>query len=198
MSARPEPACPRVGREGVEGRRAPGPSVVNIRRLAITLAVLFTATLTAQAPPRELVWAGDSEGGAPYVEADPSHPDRVVGFEVEIADLLARGLGRTARFINITFASLPQSIARGDADLGLNGIEDTPANRAALATTIPYYGFREVLSVRPADAQRYRTLADLRGRRVATLAGTIAYEILLGAAREHAVVPVSYEDDTHP
>jgi len=33
---------------------------------------------------------------------------------------------------------------------------------------------------------------------VATLGGTIAYEILLGAAREHAVVPVSYEDDTHP
>ena len=33
---------------------------------------------------------------------------------------------------------------------------------------------------------------------MATLGGTIAYEILLGAAREYAVVPVSYEDDTHP
>ena len=160
--------------------------------------MLFAGTLSAADPPRELVWAGDPEGGAPYVEADPSHPDRVIGFEVEIADLLARGLGRTARFINIQFSSIPQSIARGDADLGLNGIEDTPANRASLATTIPYYRFREVLSVRPADAQRYGTLADLRGRRVATLAGTIAYEILLGAAREFAVVPVSYEDDTHP
>ena len=30
-----------------------------------------------------------------------------------------------------------------------------------------------------ADAARFRTLADLRGRRVATLGGTIAYEILL-------------------
>jgi polar amino acid transport system substrate-binding protein len=161
-------------------------------------SAFFTATQAAQDPPTELIWAGDSEGGAPYVEADPSHPDRVIGFEVEIADLLARALGRTARFINITFASLPQSIARGDADLGLNGVEDTPANRAALATTIPYYRFREVLSVRPADASRYRTLADLRGRRVATLAGTIAYEMLLAASREHAVVPVSYDDDTHP
>jgi len=167
------------------------------RWLATGLAMLCTATLTAVDPP-ELIWAGDSEGGAPYVEADPSHPDRVIGFEVEIADLLARGLGRTARFVNITFANLPQSIARGDANLGLNGVEDTPANRATLATTIPYYRFREVLSVRPADASRYRTLADLRGRRVATLAGTIAYEILLGAEREHALVPVSYEDDTHP
>jgi polar amino acid transport system substrate-binding protein len=169
----------------------------DLRRIPLLL-ILFTATLAAVDPPPELVWAGDPEGGAPYVEADPSHPERVVGFEVEIADLLARGLGRTARFLNITFTSIPQSIARGDADLGLNGIEDTPANRAALATTIPYYTFREVLSVRPADAQRFRTLADLRGRRVATLGGTIAYEMLLGAAREYAVAPVPYEDDTHP
>jgi polar amino acid transport system substrate-binding protein len=159
---------------------------------------LCTASLTAADPPAELVWAGDSEGGAPYVEADPSHPDRVIGFEVEIADLLARGLGRTARFVNITFANLPQSIARGDANLGLNGVEDTPANRATLATTIPYYRFREVLSVRPADAPRYRTLADLRGRRVATLAGTIAYEILLRAERDHGITAVSFEDDVHP
>jgi polar amino acid transport system substrate-binding protein len=153
--------------------------------------------LQAQAV-RELVWAGDAEGGAPYVEADPANPDRVVGFEVEIADLLARGLGRPPRFVNITFTSIAQSIARGDADLGLNGIEDTPANRAVLATTVPYYKFREVLSVRPADAGRYRTLADLRGRRVATLGGTVAYEILLAAARDYQIEPVSFEDDTHP
>ena len=148
--------------------------------------------------PQALVWGGDAEGGAPYVEADPSNPDRVVGFEVEIADLLAGRLGRTARFINITFASIPLSIARGDADIGLNGLEDTPANRASLATTIPYYRFREVLSVRTADAERFRTLADLRGRRVGTLGGTVAYDILLTAARDHGVQPVSFEDDTHP
>ena len=122
---------------------------------------LFITTLTAADPPRELVWAGDPEGGAPYVEADPSHPDRVIGFEVEIADLLALGLGRTARFVNIQFSSIPQSIARGDADLGLNGIEDTPANRVSLATTIPYYRFREVLSVRPADSPAGRTSTRL-------------------------------------
>ncbi|HWF83918.1 MAG TPA: hypothetical protein VG222_03695, partial [Vicinamibacterales bacterium] len=34
--------------------------------------------------PSVLLWAGDSEGGAPFVEADPSHPDQLVGFDVEI------------------------------------------------------------------------------------------------------------------
>jgi polar amino acid transport system substrate-binding protein len=166
-------------------------------RWLLLAAVLFgSATLEAQT--RELVWAADPEGGAPYVEADPAHPDHLVGFEVEIADLLARGLGRTPRFLNVSFASLDQSIGRGDADLGLNGIEDTAARRAALAPTIPYYEFREVLSVRKADAGRFQRLTDLRGRRVATLAGTLAYQILLAAAQQDGIQPVSFDDDLHP
>src|SRR5436309_13502726 len=132
-------------------------------------------------------WAGDPEGGAPFVEADPSHPDELVGFDVEIATLLARGLGRRPEFVNITFTSIDQSIARGDADIGLSGIEDTPARRTTLAVTVPYYEFREVLSVRDGDAARIHGLADLRGRSVGTLGGTIAYEILLRAEREHGI-----------
>jgi polar amino acid transport system substrate-binding protein len=153
--------------------------------------------VTAQAP-KVLRWAGDPEGGAPFVEADPSRLDQVVGFDVEIADLIARRLGRTPEFVNITFTSIDQSIARGDADIGMSGLEDTPARRTTLAVTMAYYEFREVLSVRDADASRLRTLADLRGTRVATLGGTIAYEILLRAERDHGLRAVSYEDDVHP
>jgi polar amino acid transport system substrate-binding protein len=98
----------------------------------------------------------------------------------------------------ITFTSIDQSIARGDADIGLSGIEDTEARRRTLAVTIPYYEFREVLAVRIGDAQRLRTLDDLRGRRVGTLGGTIAYDILLRAEREHGLIAVSYDDDVHP
>ena len=66
-----------------------------------------------------------------------------------------------------------------------------------MAPTIPTT-IREVLSVRDADATRFRALADLRGRRVGTLAGTIAYEILLRAEREFGIQAVSYDDDVHP
>ena len=163
------------------------------------LLVIFTgAPALAQAPPPVLRWAGDPEGGAPYVEADPSDPSKLVGFDVEVAGLIARGLGRTPQFININFASIDQSVVRGDADIGLSGIEDTPAHRTAFAVTVPYYEFREVLSVRTADAARFRSLADLRGRRVGTLGGTIAYEILRNAERDQGIQAVSYDDDVHP
>jgi len=166
--------------------------------LAFQAAVRLKADTTSTEQARVLRWAGDPEGGAPFVEADPAHPDRLTGFDVEIAELLAAKTGRTTEFVNIRFESIDQSVARGDAEIGLSGIEDTPARRAALAVTMPYYEFREVISVRDADAPRFKTLADLRDKRVATLAGTIAYEILLSAEREHGLHAVSYDDDVHP
>ena len=150
-----------------------------------------------------LVWGGDAEGGAPFVEADPANPSRVRGFDVEVAERIARGLGRgggrrSARFVQVQWSSIDQSVERGDFDIGLSGVEDTPTRRARHAVTLPYFEFREVLAVRPADRDRIRTLADLRGRRVATLGATIAYDLLLAARDSTGVVAVSYDDDVHP
>lgn len=166
----------------------------------LTLALVAagpTEIALAQSRP-ELRWGGDAEGGAPFVEADPNDPARVVGFDVEIAQLLAEGLGRTPRFIQVGFTTLDAAAARGDFDIGLSGIEDSAARRARLAVTIPYYEFREILTVRAADREQFRTLADLRGRRVATLGATQAYDLLLAAQSQHRVEPVTYEDDVHP
>ena len=180
------------------------------RRLALGAGVC-AALVCLAGPPQVLaqraqgapssppfLWGGDAEGGAPFVEADPNDPTRVVGLDVDIATLVAHALGREPQFVQITFTSLDQSAARGDFSLGLSGIEDTPARRHALAATIPYYEFREVLTVRAVDRPRFRTLADLGGRKVATLGGTIAYELLLAAQRDHGIVAVSYDDDVHP
>ena len=148
--------------------------------------------------PSELRWGGDAEGGSPFVEADPSDPTRVIGFEVEIAGVFAEGLGRVPRFLQVGFTSLDAAAARGDFDIGLSGIEDSPARQSRLAVTIPYYQFREVLTVRDGDAATFRTLSDLRERRVATLGATLAYDLLIDAQSKFEVQPVVYEDDVHP
>ncbi|HEY5619817.1 MAG TPA: ABC transporter substrate-binding protein/permease [Vicinamibacterales bacterium] len=165
--------------------------------IAIGLLLSSAKVVNAQQAP-ELRWGGDAEGGAPFVEADPRDPARLIGFDVEIAELLARDLARAPRFVQVAFTSLDASAARGDFDIGLSGIEDGPARRTRLAVTVPYYEFREILTVREADRDRFRTLADLRRRRVATLGATLAYDMLVAAQAEHGIVPVTYEDDVHP
>ena len=168
-----------------------------MRSLWAAVVVLAAgAAIAAQTPV--LRWGGDAEGGAPFVEADPNDPQKLVGFDVEIAELIAKQLGRTPQFLQVQFTSLDQSAKRGDFDIGLSGIEDIPARRQSLAASIPYYEFREVLTVRAGDRDRYRTLADLKGRRVATLGGTMAYDLLLEAEKTHGLTAVSYDDDVHP
>jgi polar amino acid transport system substrate-binding protein len=154
--------------------------------------VLFLLALVADLPP--LRWGGDAEGGAPFVEADPRDPSKVRGFDVEVAEEIAKGLGRRPEFVQVAFYEIDQSVERGDFDLGMSGVEDIPARRAAHAATIPYYEFHEVLTVRAEDRDRFRTMADLRGHRIGTLGATMAYDFL----KNQPVMLVSYDDDVHP
>ena len=167
-------------------------------------ALLMTAWACAGPPDVGLAakpplrWGGDAEGGAPFVEADPADPTSVRGFDVEIAAMIAQDLGREPEFVQVAWASLEQSVARGDFTMGMSGVEDRPALHERFAVSLPYYEFREVLAVRATDSARVHTLADLRGRRVATLGATMAWEMLLQAKITHGVLPVSYDDDVHP
>jgi polar amino acid transport system substrate-binding protein len=166
------------------------------------LVLLLVTALWRAAPvllaQSELRWGGDAEGGAPFVEADPDDPTRVIGFDVEVAAILAEGLGRTPRFVQSGFTTLDAAAARGDFEVALSGIEDSPARQARMAVTIPYYEFREILTVRAVDRSRFRELSDLGGHRVATLGATLAYDLLVDAQGRYGLVPVTYEDDVHP
>ncbi|MEO5816406.1 MAG: ABC transporter substrate-binding protein/permease [Gemmatimonadaceae bacterium] len=169
-----------------------------------TRVLIATVLLSACGPATkptavaELRWGGDAEGGAPFVEADPSNPSRVRGFDVDIAGMIARGLGREPTFVQVAWASIEASVERGDFDVGMSGVEDRPELRARHAVSIPYFEFREVLAVRAADHNTYRTLADLAGRRVGTLGATQAYQMLVDEGARSGLVPVSYDYDVHP
>ena len=64
----------------------------------MVIAAAVTCCRRRGAQPQVLRWGGDAEGGAPFVEADPADPQKLAGFDVEIAELIARKLGRTPQF----------------------------------------------------------------------------------------------------
>src|SRR5437867_4421511 len=141
-----------------------------------------------------LRWGGDVQGGEPYVFQDPSAAGRLVGFEVELADALARRLGVRAEFVQNDWQTLIPSLERGDFDVAMNGIEVTGARRARVAFTRPYYAFGELLVVRR-EEEGVRGLADLHGRRVGTLDGSLGLDLL---AAEPTVEIVRYEGVEEP
>jgi polar amino acid transport system substrate-binding protein len=124
-----------------------------------------------------LRWGADIQGGEPYVFEDPEHAGRLVGFEVEIADALARELGVRAQMVQNDWSTLVPSLERGSFDVILNGLEATPQRRQRIALSRPYYAFAERLIARDDDT-RVRDLASLRDLRVGTLANSLAWDML--------------------
>jgi polar amino acid transport system substrate-binding protein len=149
-------------------------------------------TLAAVERRGELVWGGDIQGGEPYVFEDPSDPEHLVGFEVEIAAVLARSLRAKAVFRQADWSNLVPGLERGDFDVALNGLEDTPARQARLLLSIPYFAFGETLAVRGGRA--VRSLDDLQGGRIGTLSQSFAFDVL----RERGFAPVGYEGVSEP
>jgi polar amino acid transport system substrate-binding protein len=124
------------------------------------------------------VWCGDQEGGGPYVYPADDDPGRVVGFEVELASLLAAQLGLEAQFFQGQWDRLPELVRARKCDIVLNGYEWAPALLEAMQATIPYYVYRLQLLVR-SDGD-VRGWADLErgGRKVGVLGGSAAEKYL--------------------
>ena len=59
-----------------------------------------------------LRWGGDQEGGGPYIFPDANNPKVVLGFEVELMDLLAERLGVRAEFHQCEWKNLPDALRR--------------------------------------------------------------------------------------
>ncbi len=140
-----------------------------------------------------LRWGGDIQGGEPYVFEDPSRPGHLVGFEVELAEALARELGVRQEFVQNDWSNLVPALERGSFDVALNGLEVTPARADTVLFTRPYYIFSAQLVTRRDDPSA-TSLDALEGRRVGTLASSSSWEML----RERPVVAVPYEGTEEP
>jgi polar amino acid transport system substrate-binding protein len=173
--------------------------------MAFVVAVLggagaVVASTTGLARVREqgtLRWCGDLQGGEPYVFQDPADGNRLVGFEVEIADALARRLGVTAAFVQNDWQMLVPALERGDCDVVLNGLEVTAARAGRVRFTRPYYRFAVTLVVRRGDVARVRDLAELRGRPVASLGASLAADVVAASGARlvlHEGVEEPYAD----
>jgi polar amino acid transport system substrate-binding protein len=139
-----------------------------------------------------LRWGADMQGGEPFV-FQHAEDGRLVGFEVEIAEALARRLGVRAEFVQSDWHHLMPSLERGDFDVILNGLEVTPGRRARIAFTRPYYAFTETLVVRR-DDRATDSLAALAGRRVGTLGGSLAADVVAAAPGVRTVLYEGVEE----
>jgi polar amino acid transport system substrate-binding protein len=141
------------------------------------LPVLARDTLQEIKQRGVLRWGADAEGGAPYVYPDPQQPDRLLGFEVEIAEALAQRLGVKAEMIQNQWDQLIPALDRGNFDIVLNGLELTPENQQRIAMSKPYFAYAQQIVTR-AETPGLDNLQVLNGKKIGALSSSVAERLL--------------------
>ena len=172
------------------------------RSLLAALAVLlFHATASAEKDESLLKFGTDVQGGGPYIyQNDPDDPNSpYIGFEVELAEYLAKKLGRTAREVTGEWSNLPELLDKpraGDKgiDIVLNGYEARDDLKAKYAATVPYYVYRLQLAANKDDdtVTGWQDLAAKPGRegkKIGVLEGSVAFDYCQKRYGEKAVLP---------
>lgn len=144
-----------------------------------------------------LRWGVDPAGGAPFAMPDPRDPRRLVGFEIELVERLAQHLGVRSEPVPGDWLALIDNLRAGRIDLALNGLEVSAERAEVVDFTVPYYRYGQQLTIRAADRERYRSLADLAGRRISVLNGSASVEVLLAAGFPAEAI-AQYDDSLAP
>lgn len=116
--------------------------------------------------------------------------DTIVGFDIAIAQELAKGLGVQLEIKDMQFDGLLAALQAGTVDIVISGMTPTEERKQSVDfTTIYYYAIQGVI-VRAADASKYATVDALKTARLSAQKGTIQVGIaktqILGMSKEEA------------
>ncbi len=110
----------------------------------------------------------------PISTVDPATGD-VVGWDVDIANAFAKGLGiANVAYVNVPFASIIPALQANKCDIDMDGIaiKSSRAQAPGIKYTTPYLlGGYDVLYVR--SDSTVSKLADLKGKKIATQSATV-------------------------
>ena len=131
---------------------------------------------------------GTASGYPPYEFIDTSKGDKtVIGIDMELAKAVADKLGVKLVIQDMNFQSLLSSLASGKVDLAISGINPTDERRKTMDFSDVYLPTEQVVMIRKADADKYKKLEDLYGKKIAVQKST-TQEILTKAEIKDAQI----------
>lgn len=115
----------------------------------------------------------------------------IVGFDVDLLDLVAADLGLEQEVVNIEWAQVTSGAAfkAKKCDMGMGAMTITPERQAAISITDPYMDATQVLMVKKDSG--IKSLADLKGKKLGAQADTTGkkYADDNAAANGYTVIP---------
>lgn len=115
-----------------------------------------------------------------------------VGYDIDVANLVGKYLGLPVELVPLTPPARIPALESGKVDFLVATLAPTPERAKSVMFTIPYSGF-ELAIVAPVGTE-YKTLADLKGKKVGVARGTTQDSALTRAAPEGTEL-VRFDDD---
>ncbi|GAA1545367.1 ABC transporter substrate-binding protein [Kribbella lupini] len=130
----------------------------------------------------------------PYKPFQYKDGTKVVGFDVDLLDLLAKDLGLEQEVVNIEWAQVTSGAAfqAKKCDVGMGAMTITDSRKAAISITAPYMDATQVLLTKK-DAP-YRSLEDLKGKKVGVQADTTGKDFATEQAKKIGFEVVVFND----
>lgn len=133
--------------------------------------------LTAIKNKGELV-VGLSADYAPYeFHIMENGEDKIVGFDVNIAEEIAKDLGVKLVIKDMEFDSLVAALPADKVDLVISGMSPDEKRRKAVDFSDIYYTSEHGMIVRSEDADKYKNFEDLKGQKIGAQMGSIQADI---------------------
>lgn len=131
---------------------------------------------------------GTASGYPPYEFIDASKGDKtVIGIDMELAKAVADKLGVKLEIQDMNFQSLLSSLTAGKVDLAISGINPTDERRKTMDFSDVYLPTEQMILIRKADADKYKSLEDFYGKNIAVQKST-TQEILANAEIKDAKI----------
>ena len=106
--------------------------------------------------------------------------DKIIGFDIDIAQTIADELGVELEVIDMDFDGLIPALSTGKVDMIIAGMNPTEERKQSVDFTDIYYTQKDALVIKSEDAKNIRSENDLKKSTLATQTATIQEEYLLG------------------
>ncbi|MFR3686548.1 MAG: ABC transporter substrate-binding protein/permease [Enterococcus sp.] len=142
--------------------------------LTVLLVVLNFLPAKAQAAEKDQIYERIQQSGelvvglsadyAPYeFHADVDGKDKIVGFDVSIAEKIAKDMGVKLKIEELGFDALLGALKTGKIDLVISGMSITEERLKEVDFSDPYFVVQQKVLVRKDDKNKFKTTADFDG-----------------------------------
>ncbi len=144
------------------------------KKAASSASAAQDGALIQQIKQKGKLVVGTASGFPPYEFVDTSKAQKeVIGIDIALAQKIADKLGVKLEVQDMSFSALLSSISAKKIDIAIAGINPSDERKKAVDFSKSYLNAPQILLIRAADKDKYKTLEDFRGKTIGAQKSTL-------------------------